>query len=624
MALTCAIFAPLLVLETRRVVLTVGPVAVASARSARPHDQKDGVCSYFRLIIFLSVFAWVAATAAHAEERLLPPLAGEVLQNALTSGRTFALAEGDIADNRATIRLCLRTSPQSCFTLRLDDPKSNCTGEIQGPWCGHWIDAAPPADLRDEVRALLTGTEDVWLEFSTVGLRDPDAPDPGNALQAPSFRPLALALALIALPLLAGGFLGRRLRHARGNWPMLAVPTLAVGVSIVAAARVQSVGTWDVVSVGTWCAAGIVIGASHIDARNWLLSIAAVMIALLTVEVGVRIWFWRTARFPPAHSARFFVSLSQSACQLLYDDASPDQILQHVRNFTDGAPKVSARPGPLVIHLGDSMVDGAGIRPRETFVGLLSGRQPDVVHTNHGTGGVATDFELLLLRRVLAAHQVSMVVLHVCLNNDIQDLDRPHECCDAGPLLEYVHQTPQARCPVPRLRLTSAARFGRSPPPYPLRVATAWSLTARHLASGFSRMVAQLDHPQPASAVDEEQKWRHFELILATMRDNLQRDHIAFVVALMPDRGALEAADPSAVPSFPTRRRVVEIATRLGINTLDAWDAFAAAATREGAARYFLGDNDIHLSSDGHRLYADWLGQRLPRTSRVGDPRTAN
>jgi lysophospholipase L1-like esterase len=236
------------------------------------------------------------------------------------------------------------------------------------------------------------------------------------------------------------------------------------------------------------------------------------------------------------------------------------------------------------------------------------------VHANYGVWAVGTDFEYLLLQKILAEHAPVRVVLYVYVGNDIFEIDRPYECCAAGPLIEYRPEGPAARCPEARWRFTLASRLGHSPAPYPIRVATAWSSAARHAAAAFAVLGFWIDRPphfiSPEGAGSEE-GWAHFRQLLAAMRDQLRARNVDFAVTLLPTRTALQARDPAGLPSYEAERRVAALTAELGIRTLDGWNVFAAAVKRDGAARYFLREYDIHLSAEGHRLVADWLAPEL-------------
>ncbi|MEO8603637.1 MAG: hypothetical protein ABI629_13775 [bacterium] len=161
--------------------------------------------------------------------------------------------------------------------------------------------------------------------------------------------------------------------------------------------------------------------------------------------------------------------------------------------------------------------------------------------------------------------------------------------------------------------MTLAANLGHSAPPYPLRVATAWSAAARHAATAFSRLVLYLapGGSEAHQAGDASPLgWTHFAQIVEKMRDTLAARGIPFVVTLLPNRQALERPDGD-LPGAQAGRRIAAITAQLGIPTLDAWNLFADAVRRDGTGRYFLGAQDVHFSADGHRLVADWLAPQL-------------
>src|SRR5262249_24783640 len=148
-------------------------------------------------------------------------------------------------------------------------------------------------------------------------------------------------------------------------------------------------------------------------------------------------------------------------CSILYGPSGVDAAFQALRrNERRAVPKDE----PVVVHLGDSMTFGEGVDWKETFPAVLDARQTDLRHANYGVWAVGTDFEYLLLQKVLAVHRVAMVVLHVYVGNDIYDIDRPYACCDAGPLLDYQAEGPAGRCAQARWRFTIGSRLNHSPP----------------------------------------------------------------------------------------------------------------------------------------------------------------
>jgi hypothetical protein len=424
---------------------------------------------------------------------------------------------------------------------------------------------------------------------------------------------IPLVAALVLLPLLVGLGLGRLLRGRSPSWMPPAVAAAAVALSCAAIRVVDEIGAWDVVWIGLVFGAGVLAGSSRIDRRDWLAALVATLIGMAALETAVRLWLPPAPSFPSPEGASFFIPAAawDVGCTVLYGSVGVETSL-HVLHG-DGALPPRQRQ-PLVVHLGDSMTFGYGVREEQTFPALLDRLQPEVGHANYGVWAVGPDFEYLLLQKLLATQRPALVVLHVYVGNDVYDLDRAYACCEGGPLLDYAADGPRARCPTPRWAFPLAVRLARSPPPYVLRAATGWSHTARHAAADFSRLTARLETPPHFISTEGEAGelgWKHLERILAQMRADLAGRGIDFVVTLLPIRRALESADPSD-PGERARRRIAAVTSGLGIPTLDSWDLFAAAVRRDGSSRYFVGDRDIHFTPQGHRLLAEWLATRLP------------
>lgn len=432
--------------------------------------------------------------------------------------------------------------------------------------------------------------------------------------------PLIVAVALVAGPLLAGLVIGRAGRRLRWWWLPIAVGVM--GMSLAAVDWFPAVGAWDLIAEGFLLTAALSMGAAGADGRALLVLAIASAVGVLGLEWAARRYLPSPPSFPPPEAAVYAARPDawDVGCSVLYGAAGLDGEIGKLRYGSPSA--MQKKPGrPLVVHLGDSMTFGDGVAEDEAFPALLDAGSADVVHANYGVWAVGTDFEYLLLQKILAAHAPALVVLHVYVGNDIFDVDRPYECCAAGPLVDYRPEGPVARCPEARWRFTLASRFGHSPAPYPLRVATGWSYAARHTAAAFAVLGFWLDRPpnfiSPENAGSEE-GWEHLRQLLTAMRDQLRARGSELAVTLLPTRTALQARDPSEVPTYRAERRAGALAAELGIRTLDAWNVFAAAVQHDGAARYFLGEHDIHFSPAGHRLVADWLARELGPVPGVG------
>jgi len=76
---------------------------------------------------------------------------------------------------------------------------------------------------------------------------------------------------------------------------------------------------------------------------------------------------------------------------------------------------------PAILFIGDSFVWGVDAEANERFTDLLRSRISDHAIVNAGVSGYGTDQEFLLLRRIWAKIQPSVVVLIFCTDNDRLD-----------------------------------------------------------------------------------------------------------------------------------------------------------------------------------------------------------
>jgi hypothetical protein len=375
-------------------------------------------------------------------------------------------------------------------------------------------------------------------------------------LPPPRWRTLVLAVLLTAGPLLAGGVVGRRIRSLRRWWiPAVLAIVLASAALALACARHRHLGCR--LACGP-LHGGLLLGFTASDRRG---SFSSRVFGDRVCRSGVGdAPVFACAALPAARGCdvRSRPRELDGGCKARYRPAG-----KRAGRFRDVASTGA------VVHLGDSLTFGSGVGETEAFPALLDERATGARHVNFGVWAVGTDFEYLLMEKILAEQTPAMVVLHVYAGNDISDIDRPYECCDGGPLLTYETGVPRARCSTPRWGISLASRAGRSPPPFPLRVATAYSYAARHAAARFSRLVFRFDAPPNFIGVEgeaSEEGWEHFTAILARMRDELRRRGIPFVVDILPSRWALDSTIPPEAPSYRSGRRIAAIAADLGIH----------------------------------------------------------
>jgi hypothetical protein len=266
---------------------------------------------------------------------------------------------------------------------------------------------------------------------------------------------------------------------------------------------------------------------------------------------------------------------------------------------------------PSVIHLGDSMVEGVGVAPTETFVARLGELQPGVNNVNAGFASTSADAQLLVIRGWLDRLPAARVVLYVFGTNDLAEIDRPYPCCPGGPLLDATRDA-QARCASPGQLTQRRARLAASPAPYALRVATTASALARHAVVAFARIGESLGAPAAAGAADPDARFHRFAAVVGAMQREIAGRGVAFTIAYLPARASLEAAAPKETGDYAVRGRVTDLARELGVPMLDPWEMLEAAVHRDGAARYYLAPPDIHFTPEGHRVVAAWIAAELP------------
>src|SRR5438128_43073 len=122
-------------------------------------------------------------------------------------------------------------------------------------------------------------------------------------------------------------------------------------------------------------------------------------------------------------------------------------------------PAAAARPPgrPRMVMLGDSITFCYGVRDGETFSAVMETLDPRLEVVNLGVQGYGTDQELLKLEREGFAYAPDVVVLNVCLANDLLDN------ASARSIYDGVYPKPYFRLEGGRL-VEVAGHVGLSPP----------------------------------------------------------------------------------------------------------------------------------------------------------------
>jgi hypothetical protein len=398
----------------------------------------------------------------------------------------------------------------------------------------------------------------------------------------------------------------------------------------VAAALVPllpDVGSWDLILTGLIAGGGILVGATRATSREvgtgLVLAAASVCAVFAVAEIVVRAVGREPPAFQPPSDARltFVPAEREWACRRMYAGSGAGDIETGLAVAPDGRPSA--------VHLGDSMVHNTDVEGGDPFPVVLGRLQPDVTHVPVSVAGTGTDAQYLIARAVLGDRPVDLLVLYVFVGNDLEDMDRSYACCPGGPILAYDEtRVAGPRCEEPEWEFPVRPLFARSPPPYPLRVATAFSWLARRACDAFSRATLTMEGPLGlgGAVYGTEAQWAHFEASLVAIRDFLDRRGTSFLVVIFPFRQSIESADPDATPGGRVRDRVAGVLERLRIRTMDATPVVARAVAESPGARFFANqtDDDAHFSPHGHDVIARWLAPTLaqildarPNTQRV-------
>ena len=331
---------------------------------------------------------------------------------------------------------------------------------------------------------------------------------------------------------------------------------------------------------------------------------------LLAAEWLVRARAPERLRLSPARSA--IVHSSRYGWQLRPDWRFRDEQGRQVS--TDGARRrVPARPDDgagdtRVAVLGDSVAFGTGVDDQETFANRLAAREGWTV-ANFAVPGWGTDQSLLRYRHEAREWRPSVVVLNVCLANDLAD----------NMLATYLYDP---SWPKPYFTLENG-----TPRPHDDhlvrsrgRRAWRWLWENSHLLSLLAGR-AQGEPPDARHwmgrrriAVKDDAAATVLTVALVkALQGATESEGVQLVVALHPDRATFEGRSPLAV-------RLGDGLTAAGVPVLDL-------AARYRAAGWAFGDLTLdglgHLSARGHAVAAEGIGETIRSRRRAPAPGTS-
>ena len=264
-----------------------------------------------------------------------------------------------------------------------------------------------------------------------------------------------------------------------------------------------------------------------------------------------------------------------------------------------------------VVMLGDSITFGYGVTDGETFSAVMETLDPRLEVVNLGVQGYGTDQELLKLQREGLAYSPDVVVLNVCLANDLLDNAARRSIYDG------VYPKPYFRLEDGRL-VEVADHVALSPP---RRLALL--LSQRSALFNALLDLAPVDRARYqralAGAAEAEPGEPAFAVTFALVRrmDEVVRARGAGFVALL-------------YPSLrdflrPSRRapRFLEAPELKGVKVVDLRPRLVARGfTADTFSRYSL-DGNLHLTPEGHRLAAAVILEILAEEGLLPSPSPA-
>lgn len=567
----------------------------------------------------LSCLAWMATTAwadappdrdrhhrakhEYEKGRVILPSAAPAISAAFNAAKP-TVTRFDASVQRSTVRGKACTD-KTCYGFVLSDPERGCNGAKSKAFCLTW-QVVPPQTFAVAVASHLESVD------ADVVWRDP----PGRP--APPLQLLLVALAVALLPLIFGFLAGRGLRSMAPNHPGIR-SLVALILAVVASAICvrwslldqPHPAAGDAIVVGAALFAGLWLGGLKVTEPKvaWLAVVGSI-IGLVGAEAALR----QSVPKPPEcwHGGEIKLLQPASSDRLCRGAFSGphDPFFEHALRRTRGGPE-------QVVHIGDSMVFGSGVREHETFVAELDRRDTKRAHVNVSGPDTGPDHYLLTLGRWLKAHKPGHVVLYVYPGNDLLDLDRPSPCCGGTALLRYENDRATARCEKRVWQPDPVAALLRGAPPFTVQVAAQWSHLGAMACAAIRPTAAQVgaaagvvgQNPDGGPNSDA-----HLTAIFATAKDLTAGGKLSIV--LLPERDGLEDGYVPSSGAAKRARRVKAAAENAGVALYDATPLLAAMLNKKGAEAVFARTHarDFHFSAITHRALASWLTEVVLKT----------
>ena len=387
--------------------------------------------------------------------------------------------------------------------------------------------------------------------------------------------------------------------------------------------------------------------------RDWqksaLLATLSLAIGFGIAEVLLRI-FWDPGSYQPVIRADPVLGWALAPGTSLHSVDTDRHLDYHIQvNALGMRDPERARTKPPGVHrvllLGDSMVFGTGVEVGARCGDVLQQQLgPDVEVLNAACGGWGTDQEFLYLCREGLALQPDVVVLALCLSNDVANNLLDHELYGTAPKPRFTLRGPELVLTPPAPRQVASPRH---------RLQFLKSSRLLHFVGRHARLLHQRRHPAPQPTVpyyDEDLEtgqshWAVFEKQYSPEMDAAFRVTEALITAahdscsahgselvlfafpqkfeVEPEARAQELAhygyDPNWFDLEAPYERLHQLAVRLGIPYVHPRESFVKASA---ADRLFF-ERDGHPNAAGHARAAMALEELVRASWGATAPHTA-
>ena len=378
--------------------------------------------------------------------------------------------------------------------------------------------------------------------------------------------------------------------------------------------------------------------------RRMIMALGAVatggIVSLLLAELVVRTFLpqwsdqWKMWRIDPVyarglepsveaavvhgHSNEFAFAFSTNAQGLRMDtDLDPDRRADQDR----------------VVLVGDSFTFGYGVGQDETFAAELqrqldrSGPATEVINAGFASG-FTLDTEYLFVREVASEWQPDQVVVGVCLDNDLSDLDQTLWQVEGGHLEAIRKNNDHIPVWVKMSAIVNLIVKGAVPAFHALRAQEAHSSanasaeelapacelptprSAASPATATGRALRQ-EPPGDAERASAAPPAKRVDWLMQSFAHHAVTQDYDLTVMLIPSAYEVQwSTTPETLSALAHTRDVFAAAARrAGVRVIDPVAEMRAFWCEHREALYFHGDG--HWNASGHRFIGNWLHQML-------------